>query len=145
MHPILYSRIVERKHQDPRVRIVSLQTFTNRSTDEPADVVVIFKPHTDLALANAMAHVLVKEGLVNREFVARHVVFKKGLAGNWGTGRIPPLADPAQLDHADRHTRRKRVHREPRRRVRHGTLHAEAHAASTVRVRGDGHDELPPQ
>ena len=79
MHPILYSRIVERKRQDPRVRIVSLQTFTNRSTDEPADVVAIFKPHSDLALANAMAHVIVKEGLVNGEFVARHVAFKKGL------------------------------------------------------------------
>jgi nitrate reductase NapA len=79
MHPILYSRMVERKHQDPRVRIVSLQTFTNRSTDAPADVVVIFRPHADLALANAMAHVIVKEGRVDTEFVSRHVTFKKGL------------------------------------------------------------------
>jgi nitrate reductase NapA len=79
MHPILSSRMVERKHQDPHVKIVSLQTFTNRSSDEPADTAVIFKPHTDLALANGMAHVIVKEGLVNQEFVAKHTVFKRGL------------------------------------------------------------------
>lgn len=79
MHPILYSRMVERKHQDPHVKIVSLQTFTNRSSDEPADIAVVFKPNTDLAIANAMAHVIVKEGLVNEEFVSKHVVFSKGV------------------------------------------------------------------
>lgn len=79
MHPILYSRMMERKHQDPSVKIVSLQTFTNRSSEEPADIVAIFKPNTDLALANAMAHVLLKEGLVNQAFIARHTVFRRGL------------------------------------------------------------------
>ncbi|PWB78234.1 MAG: periplasmic nitrate reductase subunit alpha [Candidatus Methylomirabilota bacterium] len=111
MHPILYSRMVERKHQDPNVKIVSLQTYLNRSTDEPADIVAIFKPHTDLAIANAMAHVIVKEGLANDAFVQKCVVFKKGLTGigygvednfeyggaaetNWKTYR--PFADKAQ-------------------------------------------------
>jgi len=79
MHPVLYARIVARKHQDPRVLLVSLQTFTNRTSDEPADLAVVFKPHSDLALANAMAHVIVTEGLVDREFVARHTVAKRGL------------------------------------------------------------------
>jgi nitrate reductase (cytochrome) len=79
MHPMLYSRIIERKRQDPRVKIVSLQTLTNRSTDNPADVVMIFKPHTDLAIANAMAHVVVKEGLADEVFIKKHVNFKKGL------------------------------------------------------------------
>jgi nitrate reductase NapA len=109
-HPILYSRMIERKHQDPNVRIVSLQTFTNRSSDEPADIAVVFKPSTDLAIANAMAHVLVKEGLVNQEFVSKHVVFRKGVekppygvndtdeyggqAPSWATYR--PFADRGQ-------------------------------------------------
>jgi nitrate reductase (cytochrome) len=78
-HPVLYSRMVERKHQDPNVKIVSLQTFTNRSSDEPADIAVIFKPNTDLAIANAMAHVIIKEGLVNEEFLSKHVIFRKGV------------------------------------------------------------------
>ncbi len=79
MHPIVYARMVERKHQDPRVTFVSLQTVTNRSSEEPVDHAVIFKPHTDLALANAMAHVIVKEGLTDEAFIRKHVTFKKGL------------------------------------------------------------------
>ncbi|HWH80514.1 MAG TPA: molybdopterin-dependent oxidoreductase, partial [Candidatus Binatus sp.] len=79
MHPVLYSRMMERKIQDPNVKIVSLQTFNNRSTDDPADVVMIFKPNTDLAIANAMAHVIVNEGLANDTFIQKHVNFKKGL------------------------------------------------------------------
>ncbi|HET7343175.1 MAG TPA: molybdopterin-dependent oxidoreductase, partial [Methylomirabilota bacterium] len=110
MHPILFARVMERRHQDPRMRIVSLQTFLNRSTDEPADVVALFKPGTDLALANGIAHVLLKENLVDREFVTRHVTFKKGLenlhygvkdtdefggqAPSWATWK--PFADQAQ-------------------------------------------------
>lgn len=78
MHPILYSRMLERKHQDPNVKIVSLQTFTNRSSEEPTDIPLIFKPNTDLAIANAMAHVIVREGLINQEFVNKHTVFKRG-------------------------------------------------------------------
>ena len=110
MHPILHARLVERKHQDPGVTIASLQTFSNRSSDDPADVVVIFRPHTDLALANGMAHVMVQEALVNLDFVNRHTVFKRGVehphsgtkdtdeygdaAPSWATYR--PFADGGQ-------------------------------------------------
>jgi nitrate reductase (cytochrome) len=76
-----FSRIAERKRQDPAVRVVSLQTFINRSVESPADIVMIFKPHSDLAIANAMAHVVVKEGLANETFLRKHVNFKKGLTG----------------------------------------------------------------
>jgi nitrate reductase (cytochrome) len=79
MHPILFARILDRKRQDPRVTLVSLQTFTNRTSDEPADVALVFKPNADLAIANGMAHVIVADGLVNQEFVSKHVTFKKGL------------------------------------------------------------------
>ena len=109
-HPVLYSRMIERKHQDPNVRIVSLQTFTNRSSDEPADIAVIFKPNTDLAIANAMAHVIVNDGLINQEFLSKHVIFRKGLENpHYGVndsdeygGKTPswasyrPFADQAQ-------------------------------------------------
>jgi nitrate reductase (cytochrome) len=79
MHPILFARVVDRKHRDPAVTIVSLQTFTNRTCDEPVDTSIVFKPQADLALANGMAHVIVADGLVNQEFVSKHVAFKKGL------------------------------------------------------------------
>jgi nitrate reductase NapA len=119
MHPILYGRMLDRRQQDPRVRIVSLQTFLNRSTDEPADIVGLFKPGTDLALANAIAHVLVRENLVDREFVARHVTFRRGVeqphygtrdtdefggqAPSWATWQ--PFADRAQPIDLEAYTR----------------------------------------
>lgn len=78
MHPVLFSRILDRRQKHPQVRLVDLSTVTTR-TSEASDIPLIFRPQTDLAIANAMAHVIVKEGLVNAEFVAKHVVFKKGL------------------------------------------------------------------
>ena len=78
MHPILFSRILDRRQKHPRVKVVDLSTVMTR-TSEAADIQAIFTPQSDLAIANAMAHVIVKEGLTNEEFIAKHVVFKKGL------------------------------------------------------------------
>ncbi|NOZ68468.1 MAG: molybdopterin-dependent oxidoreductase [Deferribacteres bacterium] len=78
MHPILYSRLTDRKMKFIHVRHVDLGTQVTR-TSSSADIVVLFKPQTDLAVANAMANVLIREGYVNEDFVSRHVAFKKGL------------------------------------------------------------------
>lgn len=78
MHPVLFSRITDRRQKHPHVRIVDLTTLSTR-TSEAADIRIVFRPQTDLAIANAMAHVIVKEGLHNQAFVRDHTVFKKGL------------------------------------------------------------------
>jgi len=78
MHPVLFSRILDRRQKHPHVRLVDLSTVTTR-TSEFADIHALFAPQTDLAIANAMAHVIVKEGLINEDFLAKHVVFKRGL------------------------------------------------------------------
>ena len=50
MHPILWSRVTDHRLSNPsRVNIVNLPTFTNRCSDL-ADMALIFKPQTDLAL-----------------------------------------------------------------------------------------------
>ncbi len=36
-----------------------------------------FIPGNDLAILNAMAHVIVKENLYSKEYVDKHMVFKK--------------------------------------------------------------------
>ncbi len=80
MHPVLFSRMVDRKARQAFVRIVDISVRRTR-TSEQADVFVPMKPQGDLALANAIAHCLVRDGRVDRAFVERHVVFKRGKTG----------------------------------------------------------------
>ncbi|MFQ5738825.1 MAG: molybdopterin-dependent oxidoreductase [Acidobacteriota bacterium] len=77
MHPVLYSRISDRKARQKWVKLVDLSVRRTRST-EHADLFLQFKPNSDLALANAVAHCLVRDGKIDRDFLARHVVLKKG-------------------------------------------------------------------
>jgi nitrate reductase (cytochrome) len=77
MHPVLFSRILERKQQDRNIRIVDLATRTTR-TSYASDRVLLFNPQTDLALANAICHEIVARGWANRDFVRKHVAFKRG-------------------------------------------------------------------
>jgi len=80
MHPILFSRLLERRRLDPAVRIIDLATRTTR-TSYASDRSVLFKPHTDLALANAICHELVRNGWVDNGFIRDHVAFKGGKTG----------------------------------------------------------------
>jgi nitrate reductase (cytochrome) len=77
MHPVLFSRMLERRKNDPRVRIIDLTTRTTR-TSYAADRSFLFKPQTDLAIANAICQEIVARRRVNRQFVDRHVAFRKG-------------------------------------------------------------------
>jgi nitrate reductase (cytochrome) len=77
MHPVLFSRILERKQQDRNIRIVDLATRTTR-TSYASDKVMLFHPQTDLALANAICHEIVARGWADRTFISRHVAFKRG-------------------------------------------------------------------
>src|SRR5206468_7914807 len=52
-------------------------TFEHRSFDL-ADIGLIFKPQTDLYLLNAIANHIVKTGRVNKDFVDKHTLFKRG-------------------------------------------------------------------
>jgi len=77
MHPMLWARIVDQRRRQESYRIVNLTTFHNRSS-EMADLEIVFKPNTDLAIWNYVAREIVARGAVNREFVDRHCVFAAG-------------------------------------------------------------------
>jgi nitrate reductase NapA len=77
MHPILWTRITDRRLSAPHVRVAVLSTFEHRSFDL-ADIGMVFKPQTDLFILNAIANHIIKAGRVNQEFVAAHTVFKRG-------------------------------------------------------------------
>ncbi|WP_316154312.1 periplasmic nitrate reductase subunit alpha [Cupriavidus sp. BIC8F] len=78
MHPILWTRITDRRLSYPKTRVAVLSTFTHRSFDL-ADIPVIFKPQTDLAMMNYIAHYIIKNNKVNKDFVNKHTVFKEGV------------------------------------------------------------------
>jgi nitrate reductase NapA len=77
MHPILWTRVADRRLSAPHVKVAVLSTFEHRSFDL-ADIGMVFKPQTDLILLNAIANHIIKTGRVNKEFVTAHTVFKRG-------------------------------------------------------------------
>jgi nitrate reductase NapA len=77
-HPVLFSRMLERKRQSPTTRLVDLATRRTPTTDY-CDLYVEFRPGSDLALANGILHLLVKQGKVADAFVRENVVFRRGV------------------------------------------------------------------
>ena len=77
MHPILWSRLTDRRLTADHVRVAVLSTFENRNFDL-ADLGIVFKPQTDLAMLNYIANYIIQNDKVNQDFVARHVNFRRG-------------------------------------------------------------------
>ena len=80
MHPVLFSRMLNRRQKKNDVLIIDLATRTTR-TSHAADRSILFAPQTDLAVANAICHEIIKNDWVNRDFVKKHIAFKKGKTG----------------------------------------------------------------
>ncbi len=77
MHPILWTRIIDRRSKHPDMRIVNLSTYSNMSSDM-ADLEIIFRPSSDLAIQNYIAREIIKRDAVNWDFVKKHCVFATG-------------------------------------------------------------------
>ncbi|MDU7945686.1 MAG: nitrate reductase catalytic subunit NapA, partial [Haemophilus parainfluenzae] len=77
MHPILWSRISDRRLSSDNVKVVVMSTFEHRSF-ELADVPIVFNPHSDLAILNYIANYIIQNDKVNWDFVNKHTKFKRG-------------------------------------------------------------------
>jgi nitrate reductase NapA len=77
MHPVLWSRITDRRMSFEHVQVAVLSPYETRSFDL-ADVPLIFKPNTDLHILNYIANHIIQSGKVNQEFVKNHTRFAKG-------------------------------------------------------------------
>ena len=75
--PVLFSRMLARRRQNPSVRIIDLATRTTR-TSYAADHSVLYAPYAALALANGLCQEVVARKWVHREFLDRYVAFKRG-------------------------------------------------------------------
>lgn len=77
MHPVLWTRVTDRRLSAQGVKVAVLSTFEHRSY-ELADIELTFKPQTDLAILNYIANHIIRTNRVNQEFVSKHVNFKLG-------------------------------------------------------------------
>ncbi|MBU2970054.1 nitrate reductase catalytic subunit NapA [Pseudoalteromonas sp. C2R02] len=76
MHPILWSRLTDRRLGHSHVRVHVLSTYKHRSF-ELADNGMIFTPNTDLAIANYIANYIIQNDAVDWDFVKKHTHFKQ--------------------------------------------------------------------
>ena len=76
MHPILWSRLTDRRLTHDGCEVHILSTFEHRSYDL-ADNPMIFVPHSDLAILNYIQNYIVNSGAVNKDFTAKHVEFAR--------------------------------------------------------------------
>jgi nitrate reductase (cytochrome) len=96
MHPILWTRVSDRRLSHPHVKVAVLSTFEHRSFDL-ADIPIVFTPQSDLVILNYIANHIIQSGRVNRAFVDRHTRFMRG-ADDIGYGLRPehPLQQAAK-------------------------------------------------
>ncbi|KOE01372.1 nitrate reductase [Vibrio parahaemolyticus] len=74
MHPVLWTRITDRRLSHPHVRVNVLSTYYHRSF-ELADHGYIFNPQSDLAIANFIANYIIENDAVSWDFVNKHTNF----------------------------------------------------------------------
>jgi nitrate reductase NapA len=77
MHPILWTRVTDRRLSNPSVKVAVMSTFEHRSFDL-ADIPIVFKPQTDLAILNFVANTIISSKRVNKAFVDKHTRFMRG-------------------------------------------------------------------
>ena len=77
MHPILWTRVTDRRLSTPHVRVAVLSTFEHRCFDL-ADLPMVFEPQSDLAILNYIANHIIRTGRVNEAFISKHTAFRRG-------------------------------------------------------------------
>ncbi len=97
MHPILWSRVTDRRLTHEGCKVAVLSTFEHRSF-ELADIPMVFTPQTDLAILNYICHYIISKNAYNKEFIEKHVNFKKGVT-DIGYGLRP--TNPLEKDQAN--------------------------------------------
>ena len=77
MHPVLWSRIVDRREKGERIEIFDIGVRRTRTTDS-SDHYFEFTPHSDLAIANGLCNLLLQWEKYDKDWVEKHCVFRQG-------------------------------------------------------------------
>ncbi len=77
-HPVIFRRVMRRK-LDNRNSVTVINADPRISpTSRIADIHLMFEPGTDLAMLNAMAYVILDEGLADEKFIENYATFRIG-------------------------------------------------------------------
>ncbi|SDU28390.1 nitrate reductase catalytic subunit NapA [Halopseudomonas salegens] len=99
MHPILWTRVTDRRLSHPGTEVAVLSTYEHRCFDL-ADLPMVMHPHADVAILNFIANYIIENDVVDQNFVDRHVNFVKG-AEDIGYGLRPEDPRQQQARNAD--------------------------------------------
>lgn len=75
MHPVLFSRVIDRRSRGEKVTLIDISTRRTRTTEQCQHYLEM-KGHGDLAIANGIAHLLLKNGTYDQRFVESFCNFK---------------------------------------------------------------------
>ncbi|HKP61665.1 MAG TPA: molybdopterin-dependent oxidoreductase [Polyangiales bacterium] len=75
MHPVLFSRFIDRRARGENITFIDIGTRRTRSTQH-AQHFLLFRPNTDLAIANGIANLLIERGTYDADFVKKHCAFR---------------------------------------------------------------------
>ena len=75
MHPVLFSRVIDRRSRGDKVRLIDIGTRRTRTTDAASDYLQM-KPHGDVAIALGIMHLLTASENYDKAFVSKHCAFR---------------------------------------------------------------------
>lgn len=104
-HPVLWSRMANRKLTHKSTKIVSLTTHLHSSSNL-SDLTLIIKPNTDLAIANFLLREIIRRDVVDHAFIESHCIFATGPTDiGYGLRSTDKYAHPAERDTLERQLR----------------------------------------
>ncbi len=75
MHPVLFSRVIDRRSRGDEITLIDISTRRTRTT-EHCQHYLEMKGHGDLAIANGIAHLLLKNDTYDKQFVEQYCNFR---------------------------------------------------------------------
>jgi nitrate reductase NapA len=93
MHPVLFSRVTDRRSRGETVRIIDIGTRRTRTTDAANDF-LLMKPHGDVAIALGIMHLLIENDSYDKSFVEKHCNFR-------GAEELTPTLQGEQISEED--------------------------------------------
>lgn len=97
-HPVLWSRVANRKLTARGTKIINITTYRNMSSDLSDDTIIV-KPNGDLAVLNFLLREILRRGAADKAFVEKHCIFTAGVTDiGYGLRNTDKYAYPAEKD-----------------------------------------------